>query len=324
MTLEEVLGRGGGELLSLSSSGSEGEKWLPRAGRLNFQAELDFGGVAGTSGRSGGREVRWMALRVDRLEPRLCEATRSGLRRNVEVELEDAGLCARALETGAEGRREEKRCKLRRGEGALKMLWVLRDLRGVLGVSDLALDCKRGTRVSEAERTSRARDTYLRDMRVPALGHAFRWLRFTYVGVDKDVTVDSRDSFWLRFDQRGRARLRIREIREADGCRHRRHDIIQVNILDGGGEVLGLLLDPLVGSARAASARSGVAGNHRRKGVVVRVQGSVQSTDGDGGGGGRRLCGRICMSEHGMERGGEWIERPYEGEEWSNCVHTYL
>lgn len=323
MMLEDVLGRGGGELLSLSSSGSEGAKWLPMAGRLNFHALLGLGGVAANCGRSGGREVRWMLLTVERLDPRLCEAARSVLRRNVEVELEDAGLCALALETGTEGRREEKAsCKLRRGEGALKMPWVLRDLRGVLGVSDLALDCKRGTRVSEAQKTSRARDTYLRDMRVPGWGHAFGRLRLTNVRIDEDVTVGSRDAFWVRIDQRGRARLRIREIGESDGCRYRCHGIIQVDILDGG-EVLLLFLDPLVGPAGAASA-SPVPGHHGGKCVVVGSQGSVQSTDGERGGGGRGLCGRICMSEHGMERGGEWIVRAYESQERGPCVHTYL
>ena len=251
MTLDEVLGRGGGELPSLSSSGGEGEKWPTTAGRLSFHAVLVLVGVAVSSGRSGGREFLWMALTVERLEPRLCVVTRSGFRRNVEVELEleDAGLCARALETGADGRREEKvRCRLRRGEGAWKMPWELRDLRGVLvGVSDLALDWTRGTRVSETARNrSRARDTYLRDMRVPAFGHAFSRLRLTYVGVDKDVTVHPRDTISLRLDQRGRARLRVREIREVGMSRDRR--IVEMDVVDGGGEML-LVLDPLVGPA---------------------------------------------------------------------------
>ena len=69
VTLEEVLGRGGGEPLSLSSSNEEGVKWPATGGRLNFHAVV-FGGLADSAGCSA-RVCLWMALTVERLDPRL-------------------------------------------------------------------------------------------------------------------------------------------------------------------------------------------------------------------------------------------------------------
>ena len=130
VTLEEVLGRGGG-IPSTSSSGA-GEKWPATEGRLNFHAVV-FGGLADSSGLSVRALRWWMAFTVDKLEPLLCDAM--GPRRNVDVE-EAPGLCAReAVDAGADGRREVNvRCRLRRGEPEWKMPWeARRDFRGVEG-----------------------------------------------------------------------------------------------------------------------------------------------------------------------------------------------
>ena len=150
VTLEDVLGRGGGwwgeepSLLSPSSSGARDEPNGPAIdGRLRFHAEVGFvaaGGVTATSGttaRARGAADAGVAPPVaERLEPRLWEAARSGWRRNVEVE-DAAGLWGRA--TRADGRRAEKaRWRDRSGEGAEKSPCELRALRGVdgwLGVS---------------------------------------------------------------------------------------------------------------------------------------------------------------------------------------------
>ena len=74
VTLEEVLGRGGGDPASLSSSGGTGggeagEEYPVSDGRLSFHVE-PFAGVDGGSMGSG-RMFRWMEFTVERLDPRL-------------------------------------------------------------------------------------------------------------------------------------------------------------------------------------------------------------------------------------------------------------
>lgn len=173
------------------------------------------------------------------------------------------------------------------GEGEVETAQRRGGVEDALGLarcsrSRAAVGLWRGTRSTRRSLHHVARDTYLRDMRVPASGRACCSL--ARVAIDKDVTVYSRDTFFLPFGQRGSTHLRIREIGIAS-----RSNLSRLHLIDGGRDVVLLFFDPLVCPARAAS--SGVP-RHWVEDVFVAVvcgRGSGLSTDGDGGSGCRGL-----------------------------------